>query len=270
MNVIIWDEYGLLRFYLYNGEPSPFPPPGCNDIVYCPSVKFLDVLSYCEPFPSDCGGQVFPPVEVSLGASVSGGSCTLALGQGEVAFYFDGTEQCLFTGKVMVAKAYKLVENYCLDYPYSWIGALAFNNTKVSQCVCKDNNDCAYGFVCDTVAKRCVQNRCMDKTCPSGQGYECNPYNGECVQPLKEPYTKCGSNADCGDMQVCNHYWKQIYGFGVCEFNICTVADCFFELPNCSPFSDCYQCLSDCDCYTPGGVLDTGGGKCVDKKCMYE
>lgn len=175
------------------------------------------------------------------------------------------------TGKVIVAKAYNLKTktNNCDDFPDSWIGALIFNNTKVSQCACKDDNDCAYGFVCDTFAKRCVQNKCMEKSCPSWQGYECNPYNGECVQPLKEPYKKCDSNSDCGDMQVCNHYWKHIYGFGICEFNICTVADCFFELPNCSPFSGCYQCLSDCDCYTPG-VLDTGGGKCVDKSCFFE
>lgn len=118
--------------------------------------------------------------------------------------------------------------------PNGWIERAVINNRLHSQCRCQDNIDCLSGEVCDTVARRCVENRCVVVDC--APGFLCDPYTGDCVEP---PASPCRDAGDCGDMQVCNTLT------GVCKEDFCQIVDC---APCSALIGECYQCLHDCDC----------------------
>jgi len=260
--IYIWDQDNNPRFYYYVGDPQYFEPYSCADPKYCPAAWFYN--ADCAPAEEVCGTTVHPPVRFSMG----GQWCDQVLQQGQSLPYVNLEDGCVKSaaGRLVVAESFKVEKMLCADYPDAQIAAMYFDNSKVSQCFCLDHDDCALGDVCETERHRCVTNACLCVECVKGQGYECNPYTGECVQPLKDPFVKCEWTADCqaAGSGVCNTFWKDLYGFGICEHSKCEAMDCMAGL--CAPLMNvCYECLSDCDCYVPEGP----NGKCdlVTRTC---
>ncbi|MBI5527108.1 MAG: PQQ-like beta-propeller repeat protein [Deltaproteobacteria bacterium] len=251
----IWDTAQNLRFYFYSGDPAYFEPYECADPKYCPAVSFADAV--CVPVEEDCGKAVHPPIRFSMGAQ----RCDRIVQQGEAIPYAENDGAvcaAASSGKLVAVESTKILEQECVDYPNATLTAIVFNNSWVSQCLCQDHYDCAPGYVCETEARRCVENKCAAVRCE--QGYHCNPYTGECLAPPPGVVVSCENSADCAAAGggVCNTVLRGFTGSGFCQPNPCEYMDCANA---CSPLLGvCWECLTDCDCYVPeqaGGVCET-------------
>lgn len=140
----------------------------------------------------------------------------------------------LVASKVFMGSLYYYLTMECYDVPMGWIQSAMINHRLRSQCHCWDDHDCTSAEVCDTVAQRCVENRCALVDC--APDYFCDPFTGECVEL---PADLCRDDGDCGNMQVCNPKT------GICKDDFCQIVDC---APCSALIGECYQCLHDCDC----------------------
>lgn len=245
--IFIWDQAGDLRFFAYSGDPSFFDPAECADPRACPVPGFLE--SDCTPADDPCGKVIHPPVGFFMG----GGACDVAVQQGEVRAYRSPGPSCppIARGKLAVARSMKMTENSCDDHPDASLSTLVFNNSKVSQCLCRDHDDCAPGDLCETEVGRCV--RAVPPGVPCEAGKVPDPYTGACFLPFDQSNVPCATTADCAarNAGVCNTWWRESFGTGFCKENPCEVMDCAW---GCAPLvGACYECLSDCGCYVPEG-----------------
>ena len=253
--VAIWDEAGRLRFFFYDGDPGYFLPTPCAETARCPMVGFADAA--CTPYDGTCGKTVAPPVTFTLGTDGTGMACEMVLQRGEVRLAPWAEGACSMRGKAILADSEKVLEMQCVDYPFARLGAVFIDSSVVSQCICRDHDDCAAGYLCETEIMRCVPNACATVRC--AQGYACDPYTGQCLEPPAGVVWSCETTADCAayGAGVCNTAVREFTGTGYCTSNWCEAMDCMAGL--CSPLMNlCYECLSDCDCYVPGGP----NGKC--------
>ena len=246
--LFVWDQDQVLRFLAYSGDPIAFDPVECADPRRCPVPGYA--ASDCVPADDACGKAVHPPIAFFMG----GGACDRTVQQGEAPAYRAPDASCppIARGRLVAARSMLMTENSCLDYPDRWLSALVFNNTKVSQCLCRGHDDCAPGEACETEAGRCVPVVAPEVPCEAGQ--EPDPYTGACFLPFDQSNLPCATTADCAasNAGVCNTWWKESYGTGFCQKNPCEVMDCAWA---CAPLvGACYECLSDCGCYVPEGV----------------
>ena len=243
--IYVWDQDQVLRFFAYNGDPGAFDPVECADPKECPVPSFA--ASDCTPQTESCGKAIHPPVSFFMG----GGACDRVVQQGEAQAYLGPDASCppITRGKLVAALSMKMTENSCLDYPDAWLSPLVLNNSKVSQCLCRDHHDCAEGDVCETEAGRCVTAKVPEVPCEAGKVPD--PYTGSCFLPYDQSNVPCSTTADCTAQNagVCNTWWKESYGTGFCQKNPCEEIDCAWA---CAPLvGACYECLSDCGCYVP-------------------
>lgn len=243
----VWGADKHLRFFLYDGDGLSMPAECSAEMGACPGVKLLD--TDCPGVPETCGDAVHPPVEFNG----SWGSGNFVVEQG--SFMTEMAAEGTF--KFFNAKSRKNVTMLCDDYPDTWISAFFADNFPVSQCVCNDKFDCSIHDVCEMEAHRCVVNKCMLKKCEEGEW--CDPYTGQCYLPPPGVLYSCETTADCpgsdGCGMVCNPY------LGYCQTGSCCVMDC---MGNCSDLMQtCYLCLSDCDCFGPGGTCDLDTFQCT-------
>ncbi len=137
---------------------------------------------------------------------------------------------------VFVGDLHQYLTMECDDVPMGWMQSAVLETTRVSQCRCAAQTDCARGFVCDDHAHACVPDLCPGISCTAGEA--CDPYTGRCV-PVPEG-VQCTSHADCGDARVCNRFT------GRCLDDFCQIVDC---APCSALLGRCYECLHNCDCW---------------------
>ncbi|MCA9524647.1 MAG: hypothetical protein KC609_26955, partial [Myxococcales bacterium] len=254
---VIWDKSGALRFFYWSGDLPYYDPATCAHD--CPKLAFSK--SSCPTEELSCGLIVHPALELSIP-----GGCneTTVVAPGEIRTFENLTDLCPpFRARVMVARTRKYQTMLCEDVPDTYAQLAIIVNQSVSQCNCSDNGDCRSNEICDTEARRCVPNRCLEGV-NCGPTTTCNPYNGNC-EALPEPQMACDTSANCLPGWVCNPQWRSILGHGLCQKNPCTLMDCN---GGCSGLSGCIgACLSNCDCKKPGnvdGVCDVESRSCID------
>jgi hypothetical protein len=174
----------------------------------------------CPPEEGFCGMVIHPAVK----------AWNTTLEQGE----WNVIAVDLVASKVFMGSLYYNLTMECYDVPMGWIQSAMINHRLRSQCRCRDDYDCTSAEVCDTIAQRCVENRCAVVDC--APDYFCDPFTGECVEL---PAELCWDDGDCGEMQVCNPKT------GICKDDFCQIVDC---APCSALIGECYQCLHDCDC----------------------
>lgn len=251
-------------FFFYDASHPGYPPwHQCGQKVPCPRIRMLD--TDCPPQDDGCGLMVHPPIEFLAHGGVSSGEVPLPLEQGQSVVGFEGY-------RYTAIRSDRYVEMRCPDLPQSWLTAMFGNSRWVSQCVCREDADCAPGFFCDPTTSRCLEDLCRaevldeaGKTCK--EGFVCNPYRKECWNPATTPVTTCKRDADCEEDEVCNERGRLCSGkndctqiLHFCVKNPCAVMDC--ATPCHTLLGRCTQCLADCECERTGD-----GNFCNDYSC---
>ncbi len=269
---VVWDRgpagTGEPVFFFYDASEPGYPPwHQCGQKMPCPSARMLDPDPSCAPEDSECGPLVHPSVEVLAHGGLSSGEVPQVLGQGTTIVGFEGY-------RYMVVRSERLLETTCVDRPDAWLTAVVGRSQWTSQCVCREDADCAPGFFCDPTTSRCLQDLCRPealgqagKNCK--EGFVCDPYRGECRNPATAPVTTCKTDAQCGQSgdRVCNERGRLCTGLNdcvqtapFCVDNPCVVMDC---APSCHALlGRCVECLADCECERAGT-----GDFCNDHSC---
>lgn len=265
---VIWDRgpagTGQPVFFFYDASHPGFPPwHQCAQKLPCPTARMLE--SPCVPEETDCGRRVHPPLEILAHGGLSSKEIPLRHEQGETRIGFEGY-------RYMAVRSERFTERTCLDVPDTWLTALAGKSGWVSQCLCREDEDCAAGFFCDPTTSRCLEDLCRaealsqaGKNCK--EGFVCDPYRGECRNPATTLVTTCKTDQHCGSDEVCNVRGRLCSGPNDCDQtapycvnNPCVILDC---APPCHALlGRCVDCIADCECERAGT-----GDFCNDLSC---
>ncbi len=257
---VIWGRgpagTGQPVFFFYDASQPGHPPwHQCGQKLPCPTARILP--SDCIPEETECGPRVHPPIEILAHGGLSSGEIPDPYDQGTTRIGFEGY-------RYMAVRSERFTEMTCLDAPDTWLTALVGKSAYVSQCVCREDADCAPGFFCDPTTSRCLEDLCRSealgqagKNCK--EGFVCDPYRGECQNPATAPVTTCKTDENCGtgENAVCNVRGRLCSGPNDCDQtapycvnNPCVVMDCASP---CHPLlGRCVECLADCECEKAG------------------
>ncbi len=253
-------------FFFYDASQPGHPPwHQCGQKLPCPVARMLP--SDCMPEDTECGPRVHPPIEILAHGGLSSGEVPQVLDQGRTLVGFHGY-------RYMAVRSEQYLDMTCADRPATWATALVGKSAYASQCLCRDDADCAPGFFCDPTTSRCLEDLCRPealglagKNCK--EGFVCDPYRGECRNPATTPVTTCKTDADCGTGgdRVCNVRGRLCSGLNQCDQTVsycvdnpCVVMDC---APPCHALlGRCVECIADCECERAGR-----GDFCNDHSC---